>query len=104
MRHGERALFRAVRRVAVTRIPRALVVAHWTLVEPAVAAAVAELRVDQVDLLAYGVGAEGLANHSRGELLSLPVLRGGRRAVGRSLLAFTRAIRRRRYAAVIVAQ
>jgi glycosyltransferase involved in cell wall biosynthesis len=88
----------------VTRIPRALVVAHWTLAEPAIAAAVAELGVDRVDLLAYGAGAEGLADHSRGELLSLPVLRGDRRAVGRSLLAFARAIRRRRYAAVIVAQ
>ena len=58
MRHGERARFRAVRRIAVTRIPRALVVAHWTLAEPAIAAAVAELGVDRVDLLAYGVGAE----------------------------------------------
>src|ERR1700733_6412796 len=104
MRHGERALFRAARRVAVTRIPRALVVAHWTLVEPAIAAAVAELGLDHVDLLAYGVGAEGLADHSRGELLRLPVWRGDRRAVGRSLLAFARAIRRHRYAAVIVAQ
>jgi glycosyltransferase involved in cell wall biosynthesis len=104
MRRGERALFRAVRRVTVTRIPRVLVMAHWTLVEPAIAAAVTELGVDNVDLLAYGVGAEGLADHSLGELLRLPLLRGDRRAVGRSLLAFTRAIRRRRYAAVIVAQ
>jgi glycosyltransferase involved in cell wall biosynthesis len=88
----------------VTRIPRALVIAHWTRAEPAIAAAVAELRVDHVDLLAYGVGAEGLADHSRGELLRLPALGGDRRAVVRSLLAFTRAIRRRRYAAVIVAQ
>lgn len=104
MRPGERALVRAARSIAVTRIPRVLVMAHWTLVEPAIAAAVAELGVDHVDLLAYGVGAEGLANHSGGELLRLPVLRGDRRAVGRSLLAFARAIRRRRYAAVIVAQ
>jgi glycosyltransferase involved in cell wall biosynthesis len=78
--------------------------AHWTLAEPAIAAAVAELGVDHVDLLAYGVGAEGLADHSRGEFLRLPSLRGDWRAVVRSLLAFMRAIRRRRYAAVIVAQ
>jgi glycosyltransferase involved in cell wall biosynthesis len=78
--------------------------AHWTLAEPAIAAAVAELGVDHVDLLAYGVGAEGLADHSRGEFLRLPSLGGDWRAVGRSLLAFIHAIRRRRYAGVIVAQ
>ena len=86
------------------RIPQALVIAHWTLAEPAIAAAAAELGVGRIDLLAYGVGAEGLADHPRGEFLRLPSLRGDRRAVVRSLLAFTRAIRRRRYAAVIVAQ
>gem|GEM_PF-857418 len=83
---------------------QALVIAHWTLAESAIAAAVAELEVDRVDLLAYGVGAEGLADHSLGELLRLPSLRGDYRMVGRSLLAFAHAIRRRRYAAAIIAQ
>jgi glycosyltransferase involved in cell wall biosynthesis len=104
MRRGEKAPFVPYGPLPVIRIPRALVMAHWTLAEPAVAATFAELGVDHIDLLAYGVGAEGLADHSRGEFLRLPSLRGDLRAVGRSLLAFIRSIRRRRYAAVIVAQ
>jgi glycosyltransferase involved in cell wall biosynthesis len=89
---------------SATRTPRALVIAHWALIEPAIAAAVTELGADHVDLLSYGVGAEGLAVHSRGELLELPSLRGGWRTVGRSLVAFMRTVRRRRYTAVIIAQ
>jgi glycosyltransferase involved in cell wall biosynthesis len=85
-------------------MPRALVTAHWTLAEPAIAAAVAELGVDRVDLLAYGVGAEGLADHSHGEFLRVPSVRGDWRVVLRSLFTFIREIRRHRYAAVIVAQ
>jgi glycosyltransferase involved in cell wall biosynthesis len=104
MKRGERAPVVPHGSVPVTDVRRALVMAHWTLAESAIAAAIAELGVDRVDLLAYGVGAEGLADHSRGELLRLPVLRGDRRVVGRSLLAFIRKIRRRQYVAVIVAQ
>jgi glycosyltransferase involved in cell wall biosynthesis len=88
----------------VTGVSRALVVAHWSLVDTAIAAAVAELGVSHVDLLGYGVGVEGLADPLHGERLRLPSLRGNWRAVSRSLLGFTRVIRRHRYAAVIVAQ
>lgn len=90
--------------IAVTGVSRALIVAHWSLADAAAAATVTELGVSHVDLLAYGVGAEGIADPPHGDRLRLPSLHGDWRAVGRSLLGFTRAIRRHRYAAVTVAQ
>jgi glycosyltransferase involved in cell wall biosynthesis len=83
---------------------RALVIAHWTLAEVAVARALAEFDVERVDLLVYGAGADGLAGHSPGELLRLPTLQGELTTVSRSLAAFMRTLRRRRYVVAIVAQ
>lgn len=90
--------------LAVTHTDRALVVAHWSLAEAAIDAVVTGLGVGNVDLLAYGVGADGVAEPPQGGRLRLPSLHGDRRKVGHSLLGFIREIRRNRYAAVVVAQ
>jgi glycosyltransferase involved in cell wall biosynthesis len=90
--------------LAVTHTDRALVVAHWSLAEAAIDAIVTGLGVDNVDLLAYGAGANVVAEPPQGGRLRLPSLRGGWRKVSRSLLGFIREIRRSRYAVVVVAQ
>ncbi len=88
----------------MTRVDRALVVAHWSLVEAAIVATTGEVGEGQVDLLAYGAGAQSQPDPLHGERLKLPSLRGDWRTVGRTLLGFIRAVRRHRYAAVTVAQ
>ncbi len=81
----------------------ALVIAHWTLAEPAVAATLAEAGSHRVDLLAYGSGAPGLASHSLGDVLALPSSSDGWGAAGRLLWKLVRTLRQRRYESVTVA-
>jgi glycosyltransferase involved in cell wall biosynthesis len=104
MRHDEGRSSYSLSVPGVTRISRALVVAHWSLAEAAITATAGEMGEGQIDLLAYGVGAQSLPDHRQGARLRLPSLHGNWSTVVRSLLGFTRAIRRHRYTAVIVAQ
>lgn len=83
------------------------------MVQPALVALDAELGACDVELLAYGSGADGLADGSPertpsaagpSRVIGLPSLAGGPPAVARSLLAFLLEVRRHRYEAVLVAQ